>query len=152
MKAFEHALRVNYHDLHGREGRSREAGSDRGRGNQKYPSRRHDRANAATAKEEDSMDWDAEDWSGHDQASQGADDEAGEEEDCVSDQGASADDEIYAAHVTFTDARKKLQGLQKSRGFFKGEVTFEERKAAISKDDSDQVRQMRSYGPLGWRR
>ena len=60
-----------------------------------------------------------------------------------SDQGASEDDEIYEAYATmdkqrrgYRESRKKLKEIQKSRGFFKGELTLEERKVAVQKEKS----------------
>ena len=59
----------------------------------------------------------------------------------VSDAGASGDDEIFAAYSSmdkqrrsYRDSRQRLKDLQKSRGFFRGELTFEERKAAVAKE------------------
>ena len=58
-----------------------------------------------------------------------------------SDAGASQDDEVYEAFVAmdkmrkgYKDQRKKLRDIQKSRGFFKGKLTLEERKQAIKKE------------------
>ncbi|CAE8678310.1 unnamed protein product [Polarella glacialis] len=57
-----------------------------------------------------------------------------EEDDEVSDAGASEDDQVYDAYLKYEDSRHKLKEIQKSRGFFKGELTFEERKEAITKE------------------
>ena len=68
----------------------------------------------------------------------GANDEPDEE---PSDFGASGDDEIYAAFATmdkqrntYQESRKRLRDIQRQRGFFKGELTFEQRKAAVAKE------------------
>ena len=68
--------------------------------------------------------------------------EIGEGEgEAVSDAGASDDDEIYDAYAamdkqrrSYKDSRQRLKDLQKSRGFFRGELTFEERKAAVARE------------------
>ena len=68
--------------------------------------------------------------------------EIGEREgEAVSDAGASDDDEIYDAYAamdkqrrSYKDSRQRLKDLQKSRGFFRGELTFEERKAAVARE------------------
>ena len=59
-----------------------------------------------------------------------------EESECGSDAGASGDDEVFTAYSVFKEARKKLQTMQKQRGFFhaSGEISFDERKAAIRKE------------------
>ena len=68
----------------------------------------------------------------------GVNDEPDEE---PSDFGASGDDEIYAAFATmdkqrntYQESRKRLRDIQRQRGFFKGELTFEQRKAAVAKE------------------
>lgn len=59
----------------------------------------------------------------------------------MSDAGASQDDDIFQAYAamekqkkSYHDQRQKLKNLQKNRGFFRGEFTWEERKKAISKE------------------
>lgn len=58
--------------------------------------------------------------------------EAGEDQ--QSDIGASDDDEVYEAYATYKESRKKLKDLQKSRGFFRGDLSAEDRSKAIAKE------------------
>ena len=67
--------------------------------------------------------------------------EAGEMEEEGSDVGASQDEEVYQAFSamdkqrrSYQESRRKLREVQKQRGFFKGELTFEQRRAAVQKE------------------
>ena len=57
--------------------------------------------------------------------------EAYEAEEQPSDEGASQHEEVDQAYATYKERRKKLKEIHKSQGFFKGELTFEERKKAV---------------------
>ena len=59
----------------------------------------------------------------------------------ASDMGASGDDEVFQAFTTmdkqrrsYKESRRRLREVQKQRGFFKGELTFEQRKAAVARE------------------
>ena len=116
-KPFEHALRVNFHDLHDKERRSQ--GPDVRKGPNKH---------YANAVDEDD--------GGDTLESQGEDEEADFAEEEMSDAGASDDNEVFNVYSGFAEARKKLKEVQKSRGFFRaqGEISFEQRKVAIKKE------------------
>lgn len=67
--------------------------------------------------------------------------EARELEEEGSDIGASQDEEVFQAFSAMDkqrrscqESRKRLREVQKQRGFFKGELTFEQRRAAVQKE------------------
>ena len=79
-----------------------------------------------------------------DEAYEETEDQAWQDEgEQISDKGASEDDEIHEAYAamdkmrkSYRDQRKKLKDMQKSRGFFRGEFTVEERAKAIEQEKS----------------
>mgnify|MGYP000476730190 CR=1 FL=1 len=149
----EQCLRVNYHDLHLKEKRT---GSDlqpegkgrRGKGGFKKFTKPRGTAKAYAA--EDHFDEHAE---GDDaEADETAD--LAEEFECVSDAGASGDDEVFTANSVVKEARKKLQTMQKQRGFFQasGEISFDERKASDPQGKGEvSLRRLRAHRTLGRR-
>ena len=150
LTEIEKAMRISFYDIHEKEKSSKSSWDNRPTG-KGYGKQRKNYANFT----EDAAEYEYE----HDDEPVYEDDEAHgyevipEDEDQayetyeqepaaeVSDAGASGDDEIYAAYSnmdkqrrSYKDSRQRLKDLQKSRGFFKGELTFEERKAAVAKE------------------
>ena len=145
MEGIEQALRVSYYDVHEREKGPREW-QPRAKKETYYKKKHY--AHLAGVDEESSDGDDNETGEHYDledsYAVEEADGDQGEEEP-LSDQGASGDDEIYDAYATmnkqrkgYKESRRRLKELQKSRGFFRGDVqgefSVEERKASIAKE------------------
>ena len=156
IAGIEKALRISFYDVHEKE-RSCLPRERPQRGNYK----KNNWANLAAEDEklEDEVEngetwddsyqaWDEEDEFFDPEEGEAAfnagDDDVGDP-DVVSDDGASQDDEVFQAYSTmdksrrsYKDSRKKLRELQKSRGFFradvKGELTYEERNAAVERE------------------
>ena len=70
------------------------------------------------------------------------------------DLAASGDDEVYKAYAamskqrgSYQDSQRRLREVQKSRGFFKGELTFEGRKAAVAREQ--EIKSFLSLGRIG---
>ncbi|CAE8595109.1 unnamed protein product [Polarella glacialis] len=121
----ENILKVNYHDI-----RDRDRRHDAGDGHKEKFKNNFKRRSHAHAADDDSEEEEGSD--DESEAADAADD--GDEDEHVSDAGASGDDEVFDAYVAYGQARKNLKTIQKSRGFFKGELTFKERKDAIKKE------------------
>ncbi|CAJ1344886.1 unnamed protein product, partial [Effrenium voratum] len=132
MEGIEKALRISFYDVHEREKaktwhqRAPPTGKKRHWAHQAWdetelaeedPSWEHHEEEYADQVEEDEQ-WD--EW-----------EEAYEAEEQPLDEGASQDEEVDQAYAAYKESRKKLKEIQKSRGFFKGELTFEERKKAM---------------------
>ena len=153
LDSIESAMRVSYYDIHERE-KSRFPENPRkghGKGKKHYAHMVEDENapddDVASKFEADSVYDQA---SAYDQASeydQSHDYEAEHgyeavaDESPASDMGASEDEEVYQAFATmdkqrrsYKESRKRLREVQKQRGFFKGELTFEQRKAAVAKE------------------
>ncbi|CAK9047040.1 Retrovirus-related Pol polyprotein from transposon TNT 1-94 [Durusdinium trenchii] len=147
MEGVEQALRVSYYDVHEREkSHSHRDWGNHQRGHQSYKKKHY--AHAVT--EEPNI---PEEYENYETASEATVEdtfavEDYEEEDpreVNSDAGASGDDEVFEAYAamdrqrkSYKESRKHLRTLQKSRGFFhgdvKGEISIEDRKAAVQKE------------------
>ena len=138
----EQALRISFHDLHEKERfRSYEDRSPKKKGSGK--GKRSFHANAAQESWDEQWEEDeGEEYA--DEAYEETEDQAWQDEgNQISDKGASEDDEIHEAYAamdkmrkSYRDQRKKLKDMQKSRGFFRGEFTVEERAKAIEQEKS----------------
>ena len=142
----EQALRISFHDLHEKE-RYRQQ-DDRSPKRKGYGKGKRSYAHAVEEQQDAWQDdWKEEDGYEEEYADEAQDAyEATEatswqEEEQPSDQGASNDDDINEAYAamdrfrkTYKDQRKKLKDLQKSRGFFRGEFTMEERNKQIAEE------------------
>ena len=141
LAGIEKALRVSFFDVHEKEkGRDWTPGTARRpKGFGKRPNYAHA---AAEENEDDGLDsYDEEDDYGDDQFAMAVEEEPYEpdEEDSPSDQGASGDEEVFQAHSTHKESRKKLKDLHKSRHFHRPKnaaMTAEERKAAVEREKS----------------
>eukprot|EP00913_Durusdinium_trenchii_P003431 g3178.t1 len=147
MEGVEQALRVSYYDVHEREkSHSHRDWGNHQRGHQSYKKKHY--AHAVT--EEPNI---PEEYENYETASEATVEdtfavEDYEEEDpreVNSDAAASGDDEVFEAYAamdrqrkSYKESRKHLRTLQKSRGFFhgdvKGEISIEDRKAAVQKE------------------
>ena len=128
LEKFQHMLRVNFHDIHEKEKRTAPTPQQNKYGGHNKWNKGHRGKANATEDHEDSEISD-EDFDEEEQANA-----ADDQDEIGSDAGASNDDEVFEAYSTYEAARKKLKDTQKQRGFFKGEVTFEERQEAIKEE------------------
>ena len=142
LEGIERAMRVSFYDIHERE-KTRASWNDRPKGSGK--NRRSSYSHVAddgealevgSVEDEETIDYDQSYIAEYDE-----EEEAFEAEEIPSDYGASGDDEVYEAYAvmdkqrrTYQDSRKKLKEVQKSRGFFKGDLSPEERQKVIEKE------------------
>ena len=135
--AFKKTLTTNFHDLHLTERRAgRDDHQERWHGKPRFGGRRREKDRALWAGEsEDEEEGPSE------EESEGSFEEvdAAESETVPSDEGASQDEELMEAYVSYDKARQNLRTQQRERGFYKkkplqqrGQRTPEERRAAIA--------------------
>ena len=147
MEGVEQALRVSYYDVHEREkSRNHRDWGNHQRGHQSYKKKRY--AHAVTEEPDIPEDCEQYETASETTIEDTVAVEDYEEEgpgEANSDAGASGDDEVFEAYAamdrqrkSYKESRKHLRTLQKSRGFFhgdvKGEISIEDRKAAVQKE------------------
>ena len=136
LEGIEKSLRISFHDIHEREGRRE---WPKKAGYQYQPKYKKHYANLV---DESEVPENVENYDEIYDPEELLDPEESyaveEEEDPPSDLGASDDDEVHEAYASYQASRNKLKELQRNRGFFrgdfKGEISLEERKAAVQRE------------------
>ena len=158
---FEKTLRISFYDVHEREKSAHRDWQGKGsrRSDSRFKKAYAHQAEGESVDEHPEEDYFPEETYFDDEAY--AVEEAYYEEgegspskDELSDCGASADEEVFEAYAamdkqrkTYQESRKKLKDLQRSRGFYRGDLSAEERQKA--RDEEKKRSRCGSCGRLG---